>query len=116
MVYHSRCITRWHRMLVALLAVCALSFEPVLAGDGATEHVRLAALIRQLDMIDRLAEHSAVLPRQDGSRYYFDYERLHKDIERVRQGVRDYLVPERAQPRDPVELLGHYRQAPEADQ
>ena len=116
MVYHTRCITRWHRLLVALLAFCALSFEPVLAGDNPTENTQLAALIRQLDMIDRLAEHSASLPRQDGSRYYFDYERLHKDIERVRQGVRDYLVPERAQPHDPVELLGEYRQASEEDQ
>lgn len=116
MVYRSRCITRRYRLLVALLAVCALSVEQVLAGDGATEHTQLAALIRQLDMIDRLAEHNASLPRQDGSRYYFDYERLHKDIERVRQGVRDYLVPKRAQPRDPVELLGHYRQTSEVDQ
>lgn len=116
MVYRNRSITRWHCLLVALLAVCALSLEPVLAGDGATEHAQLAAVIRQLDMVERLAEHSASLPRQDGGRYYFDYRRLHKDIERVRQGVRDYLVPKRAQPRDPVELLGHYRQTSEPDQ
>jgi len=116
MVYRNRCITRWHRLLVTLLAVCALSVEPVVAGDGTTEHAQLAAVIRQLDMIDRLAEHSASLPHQDGSRYHFDYERLHNDIERVRQGVRDYLTPIRAQPRDPVALLGHYRQTSEADQ
>jgi len=106
----------WHRAIAVLLAICALSIESALAGDNPSENAQLATVIRQLDMIDRLAEHSANLPRQDGSRYYFDYERLHKDIERVRQGVRDYLVPERAQPRDPVELLGHYRQTSEEDQ
>ena len=67
-------------------------------------------------MIDRLAEHSASPPRRDSNRYYFDYERLHKDIERVRQGVRDYLAPKRAQPRDPLELLGQFRQTNETDQ
>ncbi|MFV0278362.1 MAG: RAQPRD family integrative conjugative element protein, partial [Parahaliea sp.] len=66
-----------------------------------------------LDMIDRLAGHSASLPHPAGSRYHLDYARLHEDIERVRQGLHDYLVPRRAQPRDPVELLGDYRQVSE---
>lgn len=105
--------TPLHRAIVALLAISVLSVEPVLAGDGANEHSQLTALIRQLDMIDRLAEHSASLPHPEGNRYHFDYVRLTKDIERVRQGIRDYLVPQRAQPRDPVELLGDYRQASE---
>jgi RAQPRD family integrative conjugative element protein len=116
MDHRRRSITGQQHLVAALMIASAFLVEPVLAGDNPTENAQLAALIRQLDMIDRLAEHSAVLPRQDGSRYYFDYERLHKDIEHVRQGVRDYLVPERAQPRDPVELLGHYRQTSEADQ
>jgi len=107
---------QWHYLLVALMAACALSAAPALATDNPAENAQLAAVIRQLDMIDRLAEHSASLPRLDGSRYYFDYERLHKDIERIRQGVHDYLVPKRAQPRDPLELLGQYRQTNEADQ
>ena len=102
--------TSWHRSIAVLLAISVLSVEPVLAGDGATEQAQLAALIRQLDMLDRLAEHSASLPRQEGSRYHFDYARLHEDIERVRSGTRDYLTPQRAQPRDPVKLIGDYRQ------
>lgn len=105
--------TPWHRAIAALLAISALSIEPALAGDGANEQAQLAALIRQLDMIDRLAEHSASLPHPDGSRYHFDYARLREDIERVRQGIRDYLTPQRAEPRDPVKLLGDYRQASE---
>ena len=111
MAHHSSRSTPWHRAIAVLLAVSTLTIEPVLAGDGATEHVQLAGLIRQLDMIDRLAEHSASLPHPDGNRYHFDYARLREDIERVRQGIRGYLVPQRAQPRDPVDLLGDYRQA-----
>jgi RAQPRD family integrative conjugative element protein len=102
-----------HRPIAALLVFSVLAVGPVLAEDGANEQAQLAALIRQLDMIDRLAEHSASLPHPNGSRYHFDYARLRKDIERVRQGIRDYLVPQRAQPRDPVELFGDYRQASE---
>ncbi|EKF74699.1 hypothetical protein A11A3_07763 [Alcanivorax hongdengensis A-11-3] len=113
MANHSSHNTPWHRAIVALLAISVLSVDPVLAGDGANEQTQLAALIRQLDMIDRLAKHSANLPHPEGSRYHFDYARLTKDIEHVRQGIRDYLVPQRAQPRDPVELLGDYRQASE---
>lgn len=114
MAHHSSRNIPWRRAAIAvLLAVCVMSVESVLAGDGATEHAQLAALIRQLDMIDRLVEHSASLPRQGDSRYHFDYARLHEDIERVRQDIRDYLVPQRAQPRDPVDLLGGYRRASE---
>jgi RAQPRD family integrative conjugative element protein len=110
MAHHSSHHTPWHRFTAVLLVVSALSIEPALAGDSATERTQLAALIRQLDMIDRLAEHSARLPNPDGSRYHFDYARLREDIERVRIGIRDYLTPQRAQPRDPVTLIGDYRQ------
>lgn len=110
MAQHSSRNTSWHRAIAVLLAISALSVEPVLAGDGATEHAQLAALIRQLDMLDRLAELSERLPKPDASRYHFDYARLREDIERVRSGIRDYLTPQRAQPRDPAALIGDYRQ------
>ncbi|MGB3749183.1 MAG: RAQPRD family integrative conjugative element protein [Rhodanobacter sp.] len=95
-----------------LLACLLVGPAPALAADAASEHAQLAALVRQLDMLDRLAEHSATLPRPDGSRYHFDYARLREDIEHVRAGIQDYLTPQRAQPRDPVALLGGYRQEP----
>ncbi|ACL73924.1 plasmid conserved hypothetical protein RAQPRD [Thioalkalivibrio sulfidiphilus HL-EbGr7] len=99
--------------IAALLAIPLLAFQAsVFAGD-ATEPERLAVLMRQLDMLDRLAEHSERLPKQDASRYHFDYARLREDIERVRSGIRDYLTPQRAQPRDPTTLIGDYRQEAE---
>lgn len=53
--------------IAALLAIPLLAFQAsVFAGD-ATEPERLAVLMRQLDMLDRLAEHSERLPKQDAS-------------------------------------------------
>ena len=58
----------------------------------------LAAVTRQLDLLDRLAERAAATAPQERTRYHFDYTRLRAGLERVRAGVRDYLVPQRAQP------------------
>ena len=69
---------------------------------------RVAVLARQLDLIDRLAERAANTAGQERARYHFDYARLRADLKRVRTGLQDYLVPQRAQPRDPVPLAGDY--------
>ncbi|CAD2254604.1 RAQPRD family integrative conjugative element protein [Xanthomonas arboricola] len=70
----------------------------------------IAAALRQLDALDRLIQNSetstVVAP---GQRYYLDYTRLRADVARVRVGLQDYLTPPRAQPRDPVEIVGQYR-------
>ena len=83
---------------------------PVLA-SGAIEREQLAALARQLNLIDRLAEHAANTAPQERARYHLDHARLREDLQRVRAGIQDYLTPPRAQPRDPVELSGDYRQS-----
>ncbi len=79
----------------------------------ANEPTSLAILLRQLDVIERLAEDSARLPRDDTSRYHFDYTRFRDDLQRMRQGIRDHLSPQRAQPRDPLPLQGDYRRETE---
>ena len=93
--------------LAVLLAVLLSAMQPAIA-DDTPERERLAALVRQLDLIDRLAEHAANTAPQERARYHFDYVRLHADLQRVRAGLQDYLVPQRAQPRDPVPLAGDY--------
>jgi RAQPRD family integrative conjugative element protein len=104
------------RSLVLALRVCVPLCLPLLAAgwspacaDEAPERERLAALVRQLDLIDRLAEGAADAAPQGETRYRFDYVRLKDDIERVRAGVKDYLAPPRAQPRDLMPLSGEYR-------
>lgn len=94
-----------------LLTLVALSVSVCAYADNATpEHAHLVLALRQLDAIDRLVAQETARPRPERSRYYFDYARLAADLDRVRTGIRDYLTPTRAQPRDPVELLGDYRQ------
>ncbi|PAU65911.1 raqprd family integrative conjugative element protein [Pseudomonas sp. PIC25] len=100
-----------YRRLPALtlaLTIALAGASPASAGDVTTEHEQLAALARQLDLIDRLAEHAANTAPQARARYHFDYARLRADLKRVRTGVQDFLVPQRAQPRDPVPLAGDY--------
>ncbi|WP_418648314.1 RAQPRD family integrative conjugative element protein [Thauera butanivorans] len=81
------------------------------------EHARLAVALRQLDAVERLVAQEMAHPRDDRARYHFDYARLTADLARVHAGIRDYLSPSRAQPRDPAVLLGDYRQpaAPATD-
>lgn len=95
-----------HACVVSLLVASGL--QSAVAADGAAEREQLAALDRQLELLDRLAEHAADVSPQDRARYHFDYARLREDVKRVRAGVQDYLVPQRAQPRDPVPLAGDY--------
>ena len=100
--------------LAVLLAVLLSAMQPAIA-DDTPEREQLAALTRQLDLIDRLAEHAANTAPQERARYHFDYARLRADLNRVRVGLQDYLLPQRAQPRDPVPLAGDYVRRDRAD-
>lgn len=107
-----------HGLILPLLLGLYLSGHAS-ADDATPEHARLAAALRQLDSIERLVAQQAAQPHDDRARYHFDYARLSADLERMRAGIRDYLSPSRAQPRDPATLLGDYRQSvnppPEAE-
>ena len=92
----------------ALVLLLAVGRPAAASGDDALERSQLAAIVRQLDMIDRLSGDAAIRTPLGRARYHFDYARLHDDIARVRAGMQDYLVPQRAQPRDPVPLTGDY--------
>jgi len=77
---------------------------------SAHEQDQLSLIQRQLDTIERLATRAeAASTVEPVERYRFDYLRLSKDIQRIRQGVQGYMSPSRAQPRDATELVGDYR-------
>jgi RAQPRD family integrative conjugative element protein len=82
--------------------------QPAFAADDALEREQLAALTRQIELADRLAEHATSTAPQERARYHIDYARLRADLKVIRAGLQDYLVPQRAQPRDPVPLTGDY--------
>lgn len=75
---------------------------------SASEQSQLAVMLRQLTTLEETAHRSAQIVDEPGKRYSFDYQRLTDDIARIRHGLKDYLSPTRAQPRDPVELSGNY--------
>jgi RAQPRD family integrative conjugative element protein len=101
---------RHHTIGLIPALLLGLCLDQASADDATPEHARLAAALRQLDSIERLVAQQATQPPDASTRYHFDYGRLAADLERVRGGIRDYLTPSRAQPRDPAELLGDYRQ------
>lgn len=93
-----------------LTAIAAGAVFTLSSSAQADEAQGLALVLRQLHSLELQAEQAASLssaPLQ--SRYHFDYQRLREDLQRVRGGVQDYLTPQRAQPRDPVDLHGDYR-------
>ncbi len=104
--------SRWSVVLCAAVLLLAAPFA--ISSDTTQEPARLSGLLRQLDLIERLAEDSARLPRDETSRYHFDYPRFRDDVQRIRQGIRDHLSPQRAQPRDQLPLSGDYHREAEA--
>lgn len=100
--YRSICLT-------ALFALCTPALAMVHpVGD---ERQQLSLILRQLDALDRVAKSGASFTVDTAGRYRFDYPRLTTDIELIRQGINEYLIPSRAQPRDPPDLTGHYIRA-----
>ena len=96
-------------LLGALISVSgSFSLMPTAHAAGASELANIEVMIRQLNALEDSARRSATIASEPGQRYYFDYERLAGDIQRVRQGLQEYLTPSRAQPRDPAELTGKY--------
>ncbi|MCD5987144.1 RAQPRD family integrative conjugative element protein [Pseudomonas sp. CDFA 553] len=77
---------------------------------SAHEQDQLSLVLQQFDTIERLVTKAPTAnPTESIERYRFDYPRLIQDIQRIRQGVKDYLSPSRAQPRDTHEMVGDYR-------
>ncbi|ELN8035921.1 conjugal transfer protein [Salmonella enterica] len=76
-----------------------------------TEREELTLSLNQLTQIEA-SLHRAQQSARTGlnERYYFDYPRIHSDITILRNGIKHYLTPARAQPRDMATLTEQYRQ------
>lgn len=83
-------------------------FSPYCRATTAADQTQLTLMIQQLNALEHTARDMNLKKYEPGKRYYFDYPRLTRDIERIRLGLENYLTPSRAQPRDPVELSGSY--------
>ncbi|MCQ2036643.1 MULTISPECIES: RAQPRD family integrative conjugative element protein [Stutzerimonas] len=97
------------KLAAPLLVASALLLSPLCsAAATADEQANLELILRQLSMIEKVAQKSVDRPAPEGGRYHFDYQRLLEDLGQVRTGIQGYLSPTRAQPRDPGQLSGHY--------
>lgn len=97
-----------------LLLACLIALGA--AGEDTREQSYLGLLQRQIKSVEELAEHARTgsVDAED-ARYRFDYARFAADLERVHEGIHNYLSPSRAQPADLVELAGEYRaEAPQS--
>ncbi|WJD72160.1 RAQPRD family integrative conjugative element protein [Pseudomonas asiatica] len=91
-----------------LLLTCLVSIGT--AAQDAFERSDLHLMQRQISAIEQLSKRANSSSVDAASaRYHFDYQRFSTDLNRVRQGINDYLSPSRAQPTDIVELTGQYR-------
>lgn len=94
--------------LLMTLAILVLT-QPAFAKERDLQHAQLQAFVRQLEQMQVRIADDLIRPPQKGERYYFDYQRFEEDLKRVQRGLEDYLIPKRAQPRDPLELMGNYK-------
>lgn len=92
----------------SLLLVCLVSLGA--AAQDTPERSDLGLVQRQITAIELLADRASTASVSTAeARYRFDYPRFAADLERVRQGIQEYLSPTRAQPADLIELTGNYR-------
>ncbi|MEN1529679.1 RAQPRD family integrative conjugative element protein, partial [Pseudomonas aeruginosa] len=74
-------------------------YSPTISSCGsASEQANLEVMIRQLNALEDTARRSAQGADEPGQRFYFDYSRLAADLQRIRQGLQDYMTPSRAHP------------------
>ncbi|SFH38591.1 RAQPRD family integrative conjugative element protein [Pseudomonas sp. NFACC45] len=96
-------LTKATGLLFALLGAATATANQIV-----DEHTRLATVLRELKAIERLVAADDFIKAPETARYHFDYVRLRMDIHRVSTGIKDYLSPKRASPRDAGALYGSY--------
>lgn len=85
--------------MAAAIALCGFT-APVSASE-AFEREQLSLLIKQIENATAIAQqtNTQITPSND-ERFWFDYERLERDLKKIQHGVEHYLTPHRAQPRE----------------
>jgi RAQPRD family integrative conjugative element protein len=92
-------------ILAALLLVSAL---PASADEIETERARLAGIVKELSLTERLT-YSAEATAPSETRIHFDYSALRRDLNAVRTGIEEYLQSPSSEPRKVEPIRGDYR-------
>lgn len=65
------------------------------------EREQLALILTQLGNAQKIVAHAnAHITPSTTDRFWFDYERLDSDLQKIQRGIEHYLTPHRAQPRE----------------
>ncbi len=92
-----------------LLGAFAIALQSPLAfADADAEREALARIIHELELLQPLLAEAKAAADPD-ARIHFRYDWLNKDLERVRQGIREHIDAPRAEPRSVAPLRGDYR-------
>lgn len=92
-----------------LLGAFAIALQSPLAYANAdAEREALARIIHELELLQPLLAEAKAAADPD-ARIHFRYDWLNKDLERVRQGIREHIDAPRAEPRSVAPLGGDYR-------
>lgn len=90
------------------LLLCSLAL-PALAASNDAEKAALARLIHELDALAPLVRDAQDKALAD-TRIRLNYSWLEQDLERIKQGLREYLIAPSTEPRKFEPLSGDYRQ------
>ncbi len=94
---------------ILLLGAFAIALQSPLAYANAdAEREALARIIHELELLQPLLAEAKAAADPD-ARIHFRYDWLNKDLERVRQGIREHIDAPRAEPRSVAPLRGDYR-------
>lgn len=94
---------------VFLLSLTACVATPA-AADEKDELATALRIITQLQAsLERARVGAIQASPEEQSRYFFDYQRAHADLNTISSGIAHYLEPSRAQPRDFTQVTGQYR-------
>lgn len=92
----------------AVLLFALVGETTATASEIVDERTRLATVLRELGAIERLTYTEDLIRDSESSRRHFSYVDLRADIHRVSVGIKNYLSPPRAAPRDVVDLHSSY--------
>ncbi len=81
---------------------------PVTLADADAERETLTRLVHELELLATLLAEAEAAADPD-ARIRFRYGWLKRDLERVRQGIKEHIDAPRAEPRTVLPLRGDYR-------
>ncbi len=89
--------TRAERLIFTVALSGLLSTQAI--ASEVFEREQLSLILKQVKNAQRItvAAHEKITPT-DTERFWFDYERLERDLKKIQLGIEHYMTPNRAQP------------------